>query len=485
MAFWSRRKPIDLADHAEGGQALRKSLSWPHLVALGVGAIVGTGIYTLIGQGAGLAGPGVMLSFVIAGVVCVCAAFAYAEMATMIPASGSAYTYSYSVLGEFLAWIVGWSLILEYTVVCSAVAVGWAGYATGFLEGHGIHLPHYLVVGWAADHPIKDILHGAVFDPNKGLISLPAVFVTFVVALLLAAGAKESATVNALLVVVKIAALVLFVAIAAPHFDATKLKPFMPFGFWAHDVNGAKYGVMGAAALIFFAFYGFDAVSTAAEECKNPKRDLTIGILGSMAVCTVLYMLIGASALGAMGFMDFAKSGEPLSLILRSVGSGWAAQLIAAAAVIALPTVILAFMFGQSRIFFVMARDGLLPRRMATVSARTGTPVVMTLFTAVIVAIIAGVFPLGDIASVANAGTLAAFIAVSLSMMVLRIREPNRPRVFKAPLWWLIGPAAILGCCVFFASLKTFTQEVFVIWNGVGLLVYFLYSVRASRLAKA
>ncbi len=485
MAFWSRRKSIDDSAHVESGHALRKSLSWPHLMALGVGAIVGTGIYTLIGQGAGLAGPGVMLSFVIAGLVCVCAAFAYAEMATMIPASGSAYTYSYSVLGELLGWIVGWSLILEYTVVCSAVAVGWSGYATAFLEAHGIILPHFLSTGWMADHTFADLAHGGMaFDPAKGLISLPAVFITFLVAGLLALGARESATVNALLVVVKIAALVLFVAIAAPHFDASKLKPFMPFGFLAHDVGGVKYGVMGAAAIIFFAFYGFDAVSTAAEETKNPKRDLTIGIVGSMAVCTVLYMLIGASALGAMNFKDFARSGEPLSLILRTLGAPIAAQLIAGAAVVALPTVILAFMFGQSRIFFVMARDGLLPRGMATVSAKTGTPVVMTLFTAVIVAIIAGVFPLGDIASVANAGTLAAFIAVALSMMVLRIREPNRHRTFRAPLWWLIGPAAILGCCYLFTSLKTFTQEVFVAWNVVGLVVYFLYSVRASRLAK-
>jgi len=485
MAFWSRRKPIDEAAHAEDGRSLRKTLSWPHLMALGVGAIVGTGIYTLIGVGAGLAGPGVMLSFVVAGLVCVCAAFAYAEMATLIPVSGSAYTYSYSVLGELLAWIVGWSLILEYTVVCSTVAVGWSGYAVPFLEGHGIHLPHYLTAGWAADHALKDLAHGAAFDPGKGLINVPAMFITLAVAGLLAAGAKESATVNAILVAVKIAALVVFVAIAFPHFDATKLKPFMPFGFWAHDENGTKYGVMGAAALIFFAFYGFDAVSTAAEETKNPKRDLTIGIVGSMAICTVLYMLIGAAALGAINFQDLAKSPAPLSMVLQALGSPFAAQLIEAAAVIALPTVILAFMFGQSRIFFVMARDGLLPRSLGTVNARTGTPVVMTLFTGVIVAVIAGIFPISDIASVANAGTLAAFIAVALSMMVLRIREPNRPRVFKAPLWWLIGPAAILGCCVFFASLKTFTQEVFLLWNGIGLLVYFLYGVRASRLAKA
>jgi APA family basic amino acid/polyamine antiporter len=486
MAFWNRTKPIDTAHENDSAHQLRKTLSWPHLVALGVGAIVGTGIYTLIGTGAGLAGPAVILSFAIAGAVCVCAALAYAEMATMIPASGSAYTYSYSVLGELLAWIVGWSLILEYTVVCSAVAVGWAGYATGFLESVGVHLPTWLSSGWMADHRFGETF---AFDPNHGLISLPAVFISFVVAGLLAAGTRESATVNSILVVLKIAALAVFVAIALPHFDASKLQPFMPNGFLAHEgvtPNGTvgKVGVMAAAAIIFFAFYGFDAVSTAAEETKNPGRDLKIGIVGSMAVCTVLYMLIGASALGAMSFSEFAKSTEPLALIMRTLGQPFAAKIVAGAAVVALPTVILAFMYGQSRIFFVMARDGLLPRAMSKVSARTGTPVVMTFFTAIVVSLIAGVFPLGEIASVANAGTLCAFIAVALCMMVLRVKEPNRPRVFRAPLWWLIGPGAILGCLYLFTSLSAIAQKAFFIWNGVGLVVYFAYAVWNSRVAK-
>jgi APA family basic amino acid/polyamine antiporter len=486
MAFWNRTKPIDTAHQQDSEHQLRKTLSWPHLVALGVGAIVGTGIYTLIGTGAGMAGPAVIVSFAIAGLVCVCAALAYAEMATMIPASGSAYTYSYSVLGEFLAWIVGWSLILEYTVVCSAVAVGWAGYATGFLESVGVHLPTWLSTGWMADHKWGEAF---AFDPNHGLISLPAIFISFVVAGMLALGTRESATVNSILVVFKIAALAVFVAIALPHFDATKFEPFMPNGFFAHDGTRpdgtfGKVGVMAAAAVIFFAFYGFDAVSTAAEETKNPGRDLKIGIVGSMAVCTVLYMLIGASALGALSFADFAKSTEPLALIMRTLGQPTAAKVVAAAAVIALPTVILAFMYGQSRIFFVMARDGLLPRGMSKVNARTGTPVVMTFFTAIVVSVIAGIFPLGEIASVANAGTLAAFIAVALCMMVMRIKEPNRPRVFKAPVWWLIGPGAILGCLYLFTSLSDVAQKAFFIWNGVGLGVYFLYSMHASRLAK-
>jgi APA family basic amino acid/polyamine antiporter len=482
MAFWNRRKSIENEEPLEEHHVLKRTLSWPHLVALGVGAIVGTGIYTLIGTGAGLAGPAVILSFAIAGIVCVCAALAYAEMATTIPASGSAYTYSYAVLGEFLAWIVGWSLILEYTVVCSAVAVGWAGYANGFLHSLGVHLPTYLSTGWMADHSFGEAF---AFDAGKGLISLPAIFISMAVAGLLALGTRESATVNSWLVVFKIAALILFVALALPHFDASRFEPFMPYGFLATEpvAGGPKVGVMAAAAIIFFAFYGFDAVSTAAEETKNPARDLTIGIIGSMVVCTVLYMLIGAAALGAMNFGDFAASTEPLALILREqLNQPMAARVIAAAAVIALPTVILAFMYGQSRIFFVMARDGLLPRAMSKVSLRTGTPVVMTVFTAIVVSIIAGVFPLGEIASVANAGTLAAFIAVSLAMLVLRVRDPNRPRVFRAPFAWVIGPVAILGCIYLFTSLSHTAQIAFFVWNAIGLVAYFAYAMHASRL---
>ena len=469
MSFITRRKSIDAMAGEADGHRLKRSLSWPHLMALGVGAIVGTGIYTLIGQGADRAGPAVILSFAIAGVVCACAALAYAEMSTLMPASGSAYTYTYAVLGEGLAWIVGWSLILEYTVVCSTVAVGWSGYATGFLLARGVHLPMALTVGPMAG----------------GLVNLPAVLITFVVAALLAAGTRESATFNAILVALKIAALGVFVAIALPHFDKANFRPFMPYGFGAHEVGGVQRGVMGAAALIFFAFYGFDAVSTAAEEAKDPKRDLIIGIVGSMLVCTVLYMAIAAAALGAMPFFSFAKSAEPLALVLRSLNAPIAAAIIAAAAVIALPTVILAFMYGQSRIFFVMARDGLLPRALSRVNARTHTPVAMTLFTAVVVAICAGVFQLGDLASVANSGTLAAFVAVSVCMLVLRRIDPGRPRVFRTPLAWLVGPLAIVGCIYLFFSLARLTQEAFVIWNAIGVVVYLLYGRRRSRLAQA
>ena len=468
MAFWNRRKSLDAVKHFEASRQLKRTLGWPHLVALGVGAIVGTGIYTLTGVGAERAGPAVILAFVIAGVVCACAALAYAEMATLMPAAGSAYTYTYAVGGELLAWIVGWSLILEYTVVCSAVAVGWAGYASGFLESAGIHLPHALTAGPHAG----------------GVINLPAVVITMAVAGMLIVGTRESATLNIALVAVKIVALIIFISLAASAFYSDNFTPFMPFGFAAHEEGGQVRGVMAAAAIIFFAFYGFDAVSTAAEEAKNPGRDLIFGIVGSMIACTILYMAVAAAALGAMLYTEFAQSPEPLAHILRALGHPMAARLIGAAAILALPTVILAFMFGQSRIFFVMARDGLLPDRLGHVNARTGTPVAMTLVTAVIVAVIAGLFPLAEIAELANAGTLCAFIAVAVCMMVLRVREPGLPRVFRTPLPWLVGPLAVAGCVYLFFSLPAATRNRFFLWNAVGVVVYFLYSVRNSRLAK-
>ena len=465
-----RRKSIDRVTEHEEGRRLVPTLSWPHLVALGIGAIVGTGIYTLIGVGANLAGPAVLLSFAVAGLVCACAALAYAEMATMMPAAGSAYTYSYIVLGEAIAWVVGWSLILEYSLVVSTVAVGWSGYAVGFLKGLGVDLPLALTAGPHAG----------------GVLNLPAVAIVFVVAGLLIAGTRESATVNAALVVVKVIALGMFVAIALPHFDAAQLDPFMPFGFVkSMGPDGVERGVMAAAAIIFFAFYGFDAISTAAEETKNPARDLSIGIVGSMVGCTLIYMVVALAAVGALSYTVFGQSPEPLALILRELGQGTAATVIAAAAVIALPTVLLAFLYGQSRIFFVMSRDGLLPRGLSTVSARTGTPIRTTLFTAVFVAALAGVARLDEIAALANAGTLAAFIAVAVCMLVLRRRDPERKRVFRTPLAWVVGPLAILGCLYLFASLPRTTQWWFLLWNAIGVVAYFAYGRRNSLLGKA
>ncbi len=460
MSFLTRTKTLEAPTHA--GHELKRTLGWPHLMALGVGAIIGTGIYTLTGVAAGLAGPAVILSFLAAGIVCAGAALCYAEMASLTPQAGSAYTYSYVTLGEAVAWFIGFSLILEYTLVCSAVSVGWSGYASGLIRN----------AGWGVPEAILD----------NGVVDVPAIFIALAVTGLLLVGTRESATVNFILVCVKLVALAAFVAFTLPSFDAANFQPFAPFGYGAQDIDGKKFGVMGAAAIIFFAFYGFDAISTAAEEAKNPRRDLTIGIVGSMALCTLIYMVIAACALGANPYGEFSTSSEPLAYVLRELGQPNAARIIAGAAVLAMPTVIMVFMFGQSRVFFAMARDGLLPRSLAGVNRR-GVPAAVTILTGVIAAIIAGVMPLDEIASLANAGTLAAFIATALAVLVLRRRSPGLERPFVTPLAWVVAPLTVAGCLWLFSSLQVKTIVFFFAWNAVGVVVYLLYARTRSALA--
>jgi basic amino acid/polyamine antiporter, APA family len=478
VARWNAKKAVLAHEDLAPEHRLTPSLSWPHLIALGVGAIVGTGILTLTGVGAAKAGPAVILSFAIAGLICAAAALAYAEMATMIPASGSAYTYTYVVLGELLAWIVGWALILEYSLVVSAVAVGWSGYASPLLIDW-LGFPE-----WLTHAPtIEGFGLRTLYISEPGL-NLPAVFIIAVVAALLMAGTRESATLNAALVLVKVVALIVFVAVALPYFDAARFEPFMPFGFPKSGPPGAEVGVMAAAAIIFFAFYGFDAIATAAEETKNPGRDLSIGIVGSMFACVIIYMAVAAAAIGALSYTSFANSPEPLALILREIGQPRVAQFLALSAVIALPTVILAFFYGQSRIFFVMARDGLIPEKLARVSGR-GSPTRITIFTAIVVAILAGLIPLADLAALANAGTLTAFIAVAVCMLVMRKRAPDAPRRFRTPLAWPVGIFGILGCAYLFYSLPQRTQIWFFGAQIAGLLIYFLYGARRSAVGRA
>jgi APA family basic amino acid/polyamine antiporter len=467
VARWNAKKTIIAPEEMAPEHRLKRSLGWPHLIALGVGAIVGTGILTLTGVGAAKAGPAVILSFAIAGLICAAAALAYAEMATMMPASGSAYTYTYVVLGELLAWIVGWSLILEYSLVVSAVAVGWSGYAAPLLQDWA-GFPEALSQG----------------PELGGILNLPAIFIIAVVAGLLIYGTRESATVNATLVLVKVVALIVFVAVTLPYFDAAHFEPFMPYGFPKSGPPGAEVGVMAAAAIIFFAFYGFDAIATAAEETKDPGRDLKIGIVGSMFVCVVIYMAVAAAAIGALAYTRFANSPEPLALILREIGQPKAAYYLGVSAVIALPTVILAFFYGQSRIFFVMARDGLIPQNLARVSGR-GSPTRITIFTAIVVAILAGLIPLAELAALANAGTLTAFIAVCVCMLVLRRRAPDATRLFRTPWAWPVGTFGILGCLYLIYSLPQRTQLWFLGAHVVGLIIYFAYGARRSVAGRA
>lgn len=463
MKNWNVRKSIVAREDMPEEHRLKRSLSWPHLIFLGVGAIVGTGILVLIGTAADKAGPAMMLSFVIAGVICAAAALAYAEVATMIPASGSAYTYSYVVFGELIAWFVGWSLILEYSLVVSAVSVGWSGYFSPL-----VGIPQEL-----ATAPLL----GGVFN-------FPAVFIIVVIAGLLIYGIRESANLNSVLVAIKMVALAMFVVIALRVFNADNFTPFMPYGFGKNGPPGQEVGVMAAAAIIFFAFYGFDAIATAAEEAKNPGRDLAIGIVGSMLLCVVIYMAVAAAAIGAESYQRFTSSTEPLALILRDIGQPFAAKILALSASIGMPTVILAFFYGQSRIFLSMSRDGLLPPALARLSGRRN-PVRITVFTAVVVALLAGLVPLNDLVALANAGTLTAFIAVCAAMLTMRRREPDAKRLFNAPLPWVTGAIGILGCAYLFYSLPRYTQIWFVLWNVVGLVIYFLFAARSADQARS
>jgi APA family basic amino acid/polyamine antiporter len=475
-----RRKPVETLLSHSAAHKLKPSLSWPHLVAMGVGAIVGTGIYTLIGKGAQLAGPGVMLSFIIAGAICAMAALCYAELATALPASGSAYTYSYVTMGETIAWVIGWSLVLEYTVSCAAVATGWSGYVAELFRTNGLPLP-------------SQFLHGPMHPAQPGILNIPAVLISLVVTGLLLLGARESATVNLGLVAIKIVALAIFIGLTIFTIRGDHFQPFMPFGFGNPlDVLGAQpgaliQGVMPAAAIIFFAFYGFDAVAASAEETKNPARDLTIGILGSMAMCTVLYLLVAACAIGAMPYSDFTpdKTSAPLAFILQTLNHPIAASLISGAAIVALPSVIMVFMFGQTRVFFVMARDGLLPQSLTKVHAKRGVPTTVTVVIGLFVSLVSGLFELGDLASVANAGTLAAFIAVGASVLLLRRSHPNLERKFRTPLAPVVATLAIVGCLYLFVSLQVSTIVAFFSWNVIGLAIYFAYSRGRSRLKGA
>ncbi|HVH37452.1 MAG TPA: amino acid permease [Sphingomicrobium sp.] len=460
---WKHRKAITAHDDVPDEHKLHRTLSWPHLIFLGVGAIVGTGILVLIGTAAGKAGPAMMLSFVIAGTICAAAALAYAEVATMIPASGSAYTYSYVVFGELLAWFVGWSLILEYSLVVSAVSVGWSGYFSPL-----VGIPEQL-----ATAPLLG-----------GVANFPAVAIIIVIAGALIYGLKESANLNSALVAIKMIALAMFVVLALRVFNADNFDPFMPYGFAKSGPSGQEVGVMAAAAIIFFAFYGFDAIATAAEEAKNPSRDLAIGIVGSMIVCVIIYMAVAAAAIGAEPFQKFASGGDPLAQILRDIGQPAAGKILALSASIGMPTVILAFFYGQSRIFLAMSRDGLLPQRLALLSSRRN-PVRITLFTAVVTGALAAFVPLNDLVALANAGTLTAFIAVCCAMLAMRRRQPDAKRTFRTPLPYVIGPIGIFGCAYLFYSLPTYTQQWFLIWNVVGLVLYFLFSGRYAARTRA
>lgn len=490
--MFGRVKPLDAILATAEKKSLHRSLGAFQLTMLGVGAIIGTGIFVLTAEAAQKAGPGMLISFIIAGVVCAVAALCYAEMASMVPVSGSAYTYSYASMGEIVAWIVGWALILEYAIAASAVSVGWSNYFVGLVQsGLGVELPTVFTKG--------------AFAAVGGGINLPAVFVALLVTALLVIGTKESAQFNAVLVVIKVVALTAFVILALPVMKMENFEPFAPLGFG---------GVSAAAASIFFAYVGFDAVSTAAEETKNPQRNMPIGLIGSLAICTIFYLLVASGAIGAVGAQPvFSAAGEALATgskelqqqcaslagagnvplvcsdealahVLREIGYVNVGNLIGLAAFLALPSVVLMMLFGQTRIFFVMARDGLLPEGLAKVHPRFHTPHVVTIITGVFVMLAAAFFPVGQLADISNSGTLFAFMTVAIGVLILRRTAPDRHRPFRTPMVWFVGPVAIFGCAYLFFNLSGYTELMFLGWAAVGLVVYFAYGRRKSHVGR-
>ncbi len=473
-----RVKPLDLILQTAEKKGLKRQLGAFDLTMLGIGAVIGTGIFVLTAVAANKAGPGMLWSFVIAGVVCLLTALIYAEIASMVPVSGSAYTYSYAVLGEGIAWMVGWALILEYAVAAGAVAVGWSGYINGFLHSVGWGLPAALTAGPADTITLADGTKAA------GGFNLLAFLIALVVTGILVVGTRESARFTAVLVIVKIIALTVFIAIALPAVQGANFEPMLPNG-WGTPLSGI--GVLGAAASIFFAYVGFDAVSTAAEETRNPQRNIPIGLIGSLVICTIFYLLVAYAAVGAAGAQPggpLSESKEPLAFVLRNLGWPNVGNWVAAAAIIALPSVVLMMMFGQTRILFTMARDGLLPEKLSSVHPRFHTPHVVTLITGVAVAIFAAVFPVGMLADISNSGTLFAFFVVALGVMVLRAQQPARARLFKVPLLWVVGPLAMAGCALLFISLGSYTIKLFFVWAAIGIAFYLLYGYRKSHLAR-
>ncbi len=450
-----RRKSIDELQAAAAASGMLKNLAAVDLLMLGIGAVIGTGIFVLTGVAAAkYAGPAVPLSFILSGLTCALAGLAYAEFASIVPASGSAYTYAYASLGEFIAFIVGWNLILEYTVTSSAVAVGWSGYVVGLFASAGLHLPHALVVS----------------PEEGGVFNLPAVLITLFLSFLLVRGTKESVKLNRILVFVKLGAIFLFLALAAPHVEAANWEPFLPFGY---------SGVVSGAAIVFFAYIGFDAVATTAEECRNAARDLPVGIIGSLFICTLLYAVVAAVLTGVVPY-SMLDTAEPVAFALRHIGYNVGSAIVAVGAICGITTVLLVLLYGQSRIFFAMSRDGMVPANVCKIHRRFHTPYRVTILGAIFVSVIAGVFPIGMIAEMANIGTLSAFLIASIGVMVLRKTEPNLKRNFKCPAVWIIAPLAVLSCGYLMANLPLATWHRFGFWILFGLCVYIGYS-RAHR----
>jgi APA family basic amino acid/polyamine antiporter len=504
MNLFRRKSVTDLQTEAATDHSLKRALSALNLTALGIGAIIGTGIFVLTGTVAALnSGPAVVLSFSLAGVASIFAALCYSEFASLVPMAGSAYTYGYATLGELIAWIIGWDLVLEYALGAVTVAIGWSGYVVSFLHDIGINVPAVLSAargtvlietadGWKAvsDALLQSITAGGV-DPNTlphatAIFNLPAVIIIALVTTLLVIGIKESATVNNVIVFIKLAVVLLFIVFAAHAINPANWHPFIPPQTIKDGLPVAGEfgwsGVFTGAAIVFFAYIGFDAVSTAAQEARNPQKDMPIGIIGSLLICTVLYILVSGIATGVMSYKELNVP-DPIAVVADRAGLGWMSTLIKLGAIAGLSSVILVMLLGQSRVFYSMSRDGLLPPFVNKVHPKFQTPYLTSIVTGVAVAFFAAILPIRDAASLVSIGTLLAFVIVSVGILVLRVREPNLPRVFKTPWVWFVAPAGALSAAYLMKSLPWRTWERLIIWFVIGMVIYFAYGVRKSKLA--
>jgi APA family basic amino acid/polyamine antiporter len=491
MSQLFQRKPIAaLMSGTDTAGGLQRTLGAGDLVMLAIGAVIGAGIFGAIGTAAAGqvgpngeviragAGPALVLSFILLGGACALAGLCYAELAAMIPQAGSAYAYSYATLGELVAWIIGWDLILEYAVGNVAVAISWGDYFNTLLRGAGLEMPVWLTTGYrtallSADPQIHGLLQSAPHVAGIPiLIHLPAFAIVMAITWLLLRGARESATANNIMVVIKLLALGLFVAVGATHLNRANYTPFAPNGFT---------GIHQGAAIVFFAYIGFDAISTAAEETKDPQRNLPIGILGGLAICTLIYVIVGFVLTGMVPYKDLAVA-DPLARALQLAGFQAVGSVVAAGAVVSMSAVLLVFQYGQPRIFFAMARDGLLPQWAAKVHPRTRIPATTTLVTGVFVALWSLVGDAAETYDLTNIGTLFAFMLVSIGVLVLRYKDPDRPRPFKVPFVWPVCLLSAAGCLFIMRGLPRTAWERFGIWLLIGLAIYFLYGYRHSRL---
>ncbi len=473
-----RKRLSELLHDAENNNSLKRHLTATNLVLLGVGGVIGAGIFVLTGTAAAIhAGPAVAISFAVSAIGCMLAGLSYAEFSSMIPVSGSAYTYGYATMGEFIAWIIGWDLILEYLFGAATVAVGWSGYVVSFFKFFGIHIPASM-----SQSPLSFGADG--WATTGAYINFPAIFIVLLMTALLVVGIKESAKFNNIIVLIKVAVILLFIGFGISHIDITNWVPFIPENTGEFGEFGLS-GILSAAAVVFFAYIGFDAVSTASQEAINPKRDMPIGILVSLAICTVLYIAVSLTLTGIVNYKDLNVA-APIALAIDKFGPTliWLNPIVKFGAIAGLSSVVLVLLMGQSRIFFIMAQDGLLWKSFAKVHPKYRTPHVTTIVTGLVSAFFAGFFPIGLLGEMVSIGTLLAFVIVSIGVIILRKTEPDAPRAFKTPWVPLVPVLGAIICLVQMASLPLDTWLRLIGWMAIGIVIYFTYSVKHSKARK-